>query len=316
MKITLDLDRLLEERRITPDEYARFESLAAHATASLALNILVAFGVVAVAGGTLALLKSAGAAIFLGAALDGVGVYLNYSQARHWQPLAVILLLIGSLTAAGGVVWLTSGSPAGFALLSASFAAMALLAGSGLLAALSALSLLAAFGGMTGYVHAAYFLAIEQPLLTVFVFGLLSFATYRVSLVVPADYGRLATVFSGTCLFIVNLGFWVGSLWGDPLWGSRSNPGAGASVLIPDWVFALAWGVGLVAVGVWAARRNRRWVVNLAAVFAAIHFYTQYFERLGASPGSVLVAGLVALGIAVGLVQYNRSTASRSLEAA
>jgi iron complex transport system permease protein len=29
---------------------------------------------------------------------------------------------------------------------------------------------------------------------------------------------------------------------------------------------------------------NRRWLVNLVALFAGIHFYTQWFERLGATP--------------------------------
>jgi iron complex transport system permease protein len=47
-------------------------------------------------------------------------------------------------------------------------------------------------------------------------------------------------------------------------------------------------------------------VVNLITVFAAIHFYTQYFERLGTSPATVLFAGLVALGIAVAMVFYNK----------
>jgi hypothetical protein len=41
------------------------------------------------------------------------------------------------------------------------------------------------------------------------------------------------------------------------------------------------------------------------AVFGAIHGYTQYFERLGASPGTILVAGLAALGIALIIVRYN-----------
>jgi len=38
-----------------------------------------------------------------------------------------------------------------------------------------------------------------------------------------------------------------------------------------------------------------------------LHFYTQYFERLGASPGSILIAGLVALGIACAIVRYNKA---------
>ena len=62
MKVTLDLDRLLEEHRITQEESVRLEALAAHETASLALNVLIAFGVIAVAGATILLLKSASVA--------------------------------------------------------------------------------------------------------------------------------------------------------------------------------------------------------------------------------------------------------------
>jgi iron complex transport system permease protein len=51
-------------------------------------------------------------------------------------------------------------------------------------------------------------------------------------------------------------------------------------------------------------------VVNLVTVFGAIHFYTQYFERLGVSPSTILFAGLVALGMAVGMVLYNRAIKS------
>jgi iron complex transport system permease protein len=54
-------------------------------------------------------------------------------------------------------------------------------------------------------------------------------------------------------------------------------------------------------------------VVNLVAVFAAIHFYTQYFERLGASPGTIVTAGLAAIGIALALVRYNRGDANPRL---
>jgi ABC-type Co2+ transport system permease subunit len=72
-------------------------------------------------------------------------------------------------------------------------------------------------------------------------------------------------------------------------------------------VFAIAWAIALLATGVWAVRRNKRWVVNLLAVFGAIHFYTQYFERLGASPGSILVGGVMALLIALAIAKYNRT---------
>src|SRR5262249_51625110 len=158
------------------------------------------------------------------------------------------------------------------------------LARSSLLVAMAALALSATVGVATGYRYAEYDFAVGQPALTVVLFGLLSWLSYRLSLRLMGDYQRLAIIFARTSLFLVNLGFWVGSLWGD------------ASV--SKWVFVVAWAIGLVVTGVWAVRVNRRWVVNLLAVFAAIHFYTQYFEWLGASPGSILGSGLVALVIA------------------
>ena len=39
----------------------------------------------------------------------------------------------------------------------------------------------------------------------------------------------------------------------------------------------------------------------------AIHFYTQWFERLGADPLTVLLAGILALGFAIGLWYFNRA---------
>ena len=79
-------------------------------------------------------------------------------------------------------------------------------------------------------------------------------------------------------------------------------------------MFVIGWAAGLVATGVWAARANKRWVVNLLAVFGAIHFYTQFFQRLGASPGSILVAGLAAIGIAFAIVRYNKAAVRAAAE--
>jgi hypothetical protein len=76
--------------------------------------------------------------------------------------------------------------------------------------------------------------------------------------------------------------------------------------VIPDWVFSIAWALVLIAAGAWAMRANRRWLVNVAAAFGAIHFYTQWFERLGATPASVLLGGLVMLLIAFALWSFNR----------
>ena len=108
---------------------------------------------------------------------------------------------------------------------------------------------------------------------------------------------RVTIIFSRACIFIVNLAFWIGSLWGD-------EKGIFA---ISDLAFAIGWAVALIAVGGWAASKDKRWVVNTAAVFGSIHFYTQWFERLGATPGSLVTAGIIALGILYGFRSYNRT---------
>jgi hypothetical protein len=307
MKVVLDIDKLLAERRISSEEYARLKSFAAQDTGSLAFNILIGFGVVATAGGALALLPSATTAILVGLLLSAAGAYLRASQRKTWGLLGWILILVGSLGASGGIIYLTKGSTAGFLVVTVLCLLGGAFARSGLLVALSVLALSETVGAATSYTHATYFLVVQQPLVTVVLFALLSWGAYMLSLHIRHEYQGLALVFARTSLFLVNFGFWVGSLWGDPLWHGRNGWNLHGGEGIPDLVFVLAWAIGLIAVGIWAALRNKRWVVNLVAVFGAIHFYTQFFERLGASPATVLIAGLIALAIAVGIVQYNKT---------
>lgn len=306
MKIVIDVDKLLQEGRVTDQEYRRLKSLAVEETGSLAFNILIGFGVVATAAGALALLPSGPTAMVLGFALATAGVLLAANYAKEWGLLGSMLLLVGSLTAAGGIIFLMEGGFVGFLIVTALCLTASALAKSGLLAAMSVLSLSATVGAMTAYGHATYMLAMRQPTATVCLFSLLSLGSYHGSKLLPLDYQRLAIIFARTSLFVVNLGFWIGSLWGDSLWYQRDEWSYRNGEVIPDWVFVTGWAVGLVATSIWAVRSNKRWVVNLSAVFGAIHFYTQYFERLGAFPGSILIAGLVALGIAFAIVRYNK----------
>ena len=80
-------------------------------------------------------------------------------------------------------------------------------------------------------------------------------------------------------------------------------------MVIPDTVFTIGWALALLAVGVWGARANRRWVVNTAAVFGGIHFYTQWFSILGANAISVLGGGILILICAMALYRYNKAAA-------
>jgi hypothetical protein len=297
VKVTLDLDRLLEEAKITQAEYDKLAALAAHGTGVLAFNILIGFGVVAVGGAALALLPLPTTAITLGLIVGGGGIALTQMRLEQWQLLANICVLVGALLLAGGIVKSGEGSVSAFLLVAVLFAAAGVFVRSALLTVLAVLALSSCVGARTGYLHATYFLGIQEPALTVVSFTAFAVATYRIALRLTADYQSLAVAASRTSVLLVNFGFWIGSLWGD-----RTRDGA---ILIADWIFAVLWALALIVAGAWAWRHHRRWLLNLVAVFAGIHFYTQWFERLGASAASVLIAGLVALGLAIALRAAN-----------
>ncbi|MFO0775703.1 MAG: hypothetical protein U0172_13665 [Nitrospiraceae bacterium] len=297
MKVTLDLDDLVQRGDITQAEYERFKQFAARGTASLAFNILIGFGVIAVSGAALALVPSAATAIILGLLSAGLGIALTGAGHDQWKVLANICVLVGALMAGGGVAVLGEGSLGSFLVIATAFAAAGIFARSGLLITLAVLALSACLGARTGYQHASYFLAIQEPTSTVVLFTLLAVGTYWMSTRIPHEYEGLALTAARTSIFLVNFGFWIGSLWGD-----RTHDG---TEIASSETFAALWALTLAVAGAWAWSRNRRWVVNIVAIFGAIHFYTQWFERLGASPGSILTAGLLALILAVGLRKLN-----------
>ena len=55
MKIVLDIDKLLADGQMSAGEYERLKGFSRKETGSLAFNILIGFGVIATAGGALAL---------------------------------------------------------------------------------------------------------------------------------------------------------------------------------------------------------------------------------------------------------------------
>lgn len=299
MKVTLDLDKLLEDGEIDQAEYEKLSRLSAGGTTALAFNILVGFGVIAVSGASLALLPNATTAVVLGLAIGGAGVGLVYAQSEQWRVLANICVLVGALLFGGGVIYLGKGAISSLLTVAAVLAVAGVLARSGLLVVLSVLVLSSCLGARTHYLEATYYLGMEEPTASVVLFTLLGIAIYQLSKRLPADYESLAIAAARTCVFLVNLAFWIGSLWGDQVeW---------LELTLADGVFSAVWAIALVITGVWGWRRNRRWVVNVIAVFGAIHFYTQWFERLGATAETVLLAGLIALGIAVGLRAVNNA---------
>jgi hypothetical protein len=298
MKVTLDLDQLLRDQEITQEEHDRLSKFAAKSTSSLAFNILIGFGVIAVSGAALALVPTPLAAVVIGSAVMIGGLVLLRSGLDQWAALANICVLVGALMMGGGITIAAEGSLFSILLVTVILAVASIVAKSGLLAVLATLMLSASIGARTGYFHASYFLVVEEPIITVVLFCILSVGLFQLSKTLPDDYERLAIAASRTGVFLVNFGFWVGSLWGDRT--------ASGEVIVSDTMFSLVWAIALIAAAVWAWRANRRWVLNIVAVFGGIHFYTQWFEILGATPGTVLIAGLLALGFAVGLKSINK----------
>jgi hypothetical protein len=313
MKVTLDLTRLLEQGKISQAEFDKLGALAAHETGSLAFNILIGFGIAAVSVGAVALVPQPLTAAAVGAAVLAFGLVLVLARSEQWSLLAQICLCVGALIFAGGIVVIDEGSLRALFLVTMVFAGAAVAARSGLLMVAAVLALASCIGARTGYWHATYALSITEPTLTVVLFSLLALATYHLSKRLKSDYERLALMAARTSVFLVNFGFWIGSLWGDRLDLMRSledvtappDPAATAIVL-PPWLFSVGWALALVATGIWATHAGRRWAVNVVAVFGAIHFYTQWFDKLGPTPTSFLLGGLLMLAFGLGLWTFNR----------
>jgi iron complex transport system permease protein len=315
MKVTLDLSALVQEGKLTPEEAERLSALAARDTGSFAINILLGFGVIAVSAGAVALLPTPATALAVGLVVFAIGVAFTFGRSETWRLLGQICLVVGALMFCGGVLALGQGSLAAMLIVTAALVVAAIVARSSLLMAAAVLALGACLGARAGYWHATYALAIYEPTVTIVLFSSLALVAYVVSKRLSADYERLALIAARTSVFMVNFGFWIGSLWGDNLRLVRSllyntpnlltSSYAGPDIISP-FAFTVGWAVALLGVGLWGMTANRRWVVNVAAVFGAIHFYTQWFDRLGPQPLSFIVGGLLMLAFAFGLWSFNR----------
>lgn len=321
MKITIDIDQLLSQGRITSAEYARLKILATENASHLFLNLLISFGVVAAVLGLLLLVPNADMTLGLGLVVAISGMVLGQIEegGGRLALLYTIMISIGTLLASGGIIALTEASVLGHMLVTLLCSVGGVVSKRKALLVMGTLSLSATIGAMAMYGHASYGLVIRQPLLTVLVFSTLGLSMLYCSFSLSWDYERLALTVARTSFVLVNFGFWVGSLWGDDLWFWRSRQAAdndnyedtrmywklGYGEVIPRLVFVVTWALGLIALGAWGARMGRGWVVNAAATFGGIHFYTQYFERFGNSPMTMLVAGVAALAACVASTKYN-----------
>jgi len=189
--------------------------------------------------------------------------------------------------------------------------------------ALSMIPFAAALSSRTFYGHAYYGVSIYEVTLTTLQMTLMAGLALLVSMRSSERMARHARIIGQLSLIWANMALWIGSLWGDVvgyyLWGPRWIDGEDYSkweermrafhaqtlYISPD-IFAAIWALVIVAVGAWGAYTARRAVINIAMTFGAIHFYTQYFERFSTSPGTIAIAGIIAILAAWGLWTANR----------
>jgi hypothetical protein len=261
----------------------------------------------------------------LGAVVFGIGLIFTFNRDERWSLLRQICLVAGALMFCGAVLALGDGALGAMLIVTATLTIAAIAARSGLLMAAAVLALGACLGARAGYWHATYALAIYEPAVTIVLFTALAFATYFLSKRLPAEYERLALVAARTSIFMINFGFWIGSLWGDNLRLIRSllhddptilTSGVTGPDIISPFMFAVVWAIVLLAAAVWGMRANRRWVVNVAAVFGAIHLYTQWFDSLGPGPLAFIIGGLLMLAFAYGLWALNRHFTGKAVNPA
>lgn len=309
--IRLDLDALVRTGQLSAADAARLAPLALpDRRGSLLINLLLIFGSVAAALAAIALVPNAATGLVLALlGLGGAEALRRPSKRGDFTVLASGLALMGSLGLAGWTAWQLNNVPTTQTalLVTTVLAAGAIRYRSSFLAVLGVLGLGAVFGSGTGYWHASYAVFIEQPVVTIVVFGALSAGLYRLRSRLGADWQGLAAAAARTGLFLVHMAFWIGALWGDRIGETLvadADTAAASGLHIHRFVFAAGWTALSLALA--SLTRRGGFASVSALVFLGIHFYTQYFELLGAHPLSLLVAGLILVGLAVGLAALFR----------
>jgi iron complex transport system permease protein len=294
MKVTLDLEALVKAGQITPEEAERLKGFAAADTGALGANILYALGATAVACGIAAFLPTLETLVALGVALFGAGLYIRMRGMARLQLFAQLILVIGALSLCTGLGGLYGDNLLVRAGLTLGLTVAAILARSGLLAALAVVAFAVTITFDPEMWPPNHFVAVVIAALSALVLAL-----YLLSLRLPEEYERLAIIAMRVAIVMVNVAFFVGSLFGDDRLG------------LSAMAFSVAWALALLAFGGWAVFANRRWVVNSVAVFGAIHFFTQWFMVLGAQPLSILGGGVLLIVFGLALARFNNWVGQR-----
>ncbi|HAZ60080.1 MAG TPA: hypothetical protein DCY89_00740 [Gammaproteobacteria bacterium] len=304
MKVTLDLDALLAEGHITAEEHARLLQHARQSAGNLALGILTGLGALAVVTAILALLPVPGLVVPLGIACLWFGGEMRRSADERRHVLAPVVLPVGVLLVGNGVLDQSQSNEA-FFILAIVYAAAGFVARSAPLVVLAVLALAAAaaIGEDTSLFSLLPRLGIDAPLLVVTLFSGLAVICDHVSKRLEPEPERLTLAAARTAVVVAHFGFLIGSLWGDH--------GRTLGIAVTAAEFAVLWAFALLVTGIWAWRRDRRWVLISVALFASIHASTQILAHFGPSPEILLLIGPLGLLTLVAALWLHTLPASR-----
>ncbi|MDC3080861.1 hypothetical protein OA385_00820 [Paracoccaceae bacterium] len=303
MKIVLNIKELLEEGKINQAEYDKLLSLSKNQTGSLALNLLIGFGIIMVCLGVITLTQSASATLILGLLTFLIGLFIQFKGTREWSVLSGCCSISGVLIFTAGInLWVLWAYESDFFSLATSLdfiyaqilttvilmVASAFLM-SNILTTLSILSTAQIIGAGTSYFTGSYTIWVSSPVVTIILFSALAFLLYYLSRSISSRYENILITGSRTSVLVANFGFWVGSLFG------------GGEIDVSSELISIIWVLALIGFAVWGWRANRRWVVTVTSIFGTIHFYTQWFTILEMQPASVVIGGVIAIGIGIGI---------------
>lgn len=300
----------------------------------LPANAAAVIGVAAAGGGGIALaVERAGTgwpAVWIGLAVAAGGLALRAAGPAAWRVMAAWAAVLGGAAHLGGVFALEGRPDLAWAAMADAALVLGLLGVLLDIRLLTALAVLALAGTLSaaGYAHASYALAVYEPTLLILMMS--AVAGIALALARAAERAaRHARIAGLMALVWINIAFWVGSLWGDvvgeyllapPRPASTGDPAGEAAwaewqaaheaalaglPAIPEIAFVIGWALLILGTAAWAALTARRSVLNAAATFGAIHFYTQWFERLEAAPEGIIGAGIIAILAAWGMVRAN-----------
>jgi iron complex transport system permease protein len=218
-KITLDLDALVASGKLTSTEADRLKGFAEPSRAvSTLVQVFYILGALGLAAGVVALKPEPIVGLILALVALGFAAWVQATKNESLSILGVGMSIAGTLGVGG---WFATefGTETNALLINTVLTVLVLASAvwfrSLFLIALVPIGLASMLGSGTMYWHASYGIFVQEPTITVIVFGIVALVLFAVSYRLPAIRGMQALIAARVSWIILNFGFWVGSLWGD-----------------------------------------------------------------------------------------------------